>query len=59
MAIHCIKFPAPHNKNQVDYFNRKQQYSMNRQAAAGGYLIFLSIATGYPGSLHDSRVLRN
>lgn len=32
---------------------------MNRQAAVGGYLIFLSIATGYPGSLHDSPVLRN
>ena len=50
---------APDNENKVDCYNRKQPYSINTQAVVGGDLIFLSVATGYPGSLHDSRVLRN
>ena len=32
---------------------------MNTQAAVGTNLIILDLATGYPGSLHDSSVLRN
>ena len=42
-----------------DYFNRKQRYAVNTQAVIGSNLEFLSVATGYPGSLHDARVLRN
>ena len=50
---------APDNENKVDYCNIKQRYSINTQVVVGGDLIFLSVATRYPGSLHDSRVLRN
>ena len=32
---------------------------MNTQAVVGANLMILDLATGYPGSLHDSRVLRN
>ena len=54
-----ITIMAPDNGNKVDYYNRKQRYNINTQAVVGGDMIFLSVATGYPGSLHDSRVLRN
>ena len=47
------------NGNKVNYYNRKQRYIINTQAVVSGDMIFLSVATGYPGSLHDSRVLRN
>ena len=53
-----IEILCPSNDSRVDYFNRKQRYSMNTQGVVGGNLIFLDIATGYPGSIHDSRVLR-
>ena len=54
-----ITIVAPDNENKVDYYNGKQRYNINTQVAVGGDLIFLSVATGYPGSLHNSRVLRN
>ena len=40
-----ITIVASDNENKVDQFR--------------GDLIFLSVATGYPGNLHDSRGLRN
>ena len=36
---------------------KKSKYT--KHAGVGGDLIFLSVATRYPGSLYDSRVLRN
>ena len=42
-----------------DYFSRKKEYSVNTQAVIGNNLEFLSVATGYPGSIHDARILRN
>ena len=39
--------------NHEDYFNRKHFYSYVMQAE-----LYLSVSTGYPGSLHDARVLR-
>ena len=50
---------APQNESKIDYFCRKQKCSVNRQAVVGANLMVLYLATGYPGSLHDSRVLRN
>ena len=32
---------------------------MNTQTVVGANLMILDLAKGYPGSLHDSRVLRN
>ena len=43
----------------VDYFNRKQHYSINSQATIGANLVFLDLAAGVPGGVHDSRVLRH
>ena len=43
--------------SKYDYFCRKQRYSINTQAVVGGDLLFLELATGFPGSLHDSRLL--
>ena len=54
-----ITIVALDNGNKVDYYNRKQRYNTNTQAVVAGDMTFLSVATGYPGSLHDSRVLRN
>ena len=34
-------------------------YSISTQAIVGGNLKFLVIAKGYPGSIHDARILRN
>ena len=45
--------------SKYDYFCRKQRYSMNTQAVVGGDLLFLDLATGSPGSLHNSRLLRH
>ena len=50
---------TPALDSKGDYFNRKQRYSVNTQAIIGSNLEFISVATGYPGSLHDARVLRN
>ena len=40
-------------ESRVNYFSRKQQYTINTQAGVRANLMFLHIATGYPGSLHD------
>ena len=50
---------APQNESKIYYFCRKQKCSVNTQVAVGANLMILDLATGYPGSLHDFRVLRN
>ena len=50
---------GPNCESKADYFCRKQHYSINTQAIAGANLIFYDVATGFPGSVHDSRILRN
>ena len=50
---------APDIKSKSYYFSRKQEYSVNTQAVIESNLEFLSVATGYPGSMHDARILRN
>lgn len=54
-----IEIVCPNIQSKADYFNRKQRYSVNTQAVVGENLKFLDVATGFPGSLHDARVLRN
>lgn len=46
------------DKNAFDYFDRKQRYSVAMQAVVGSDLKLLDVAIGYPGSMHDSRILR-
>ena len=57
-CTHC-KVICPDIVSYSDYFNRKQVYSVNTQAVIGESLKFLDVSTGYPGSAHDSRVLRS
>ena len=55
-AIDCthIEILAPDNESKVDYFSRKQKYTVNTQAVVGGNMMFLDVATGFPGSIHES-----
>ena len=48
-----IGVKAPQNDCTTDSFCCKQKYT---QAAIGANLMILDLATGYPGSLHDSIV---
>lgn len=52
-----IEINAP-PENKEDYFNRKQYYSINLRGIVNPQLHFQHIAVGFPGSIHDSRVLR-
>ena len=54
-----IGINSPTGDRKIDYFNRKQRYSISTQAVVGGNLKFLDIATGYRGSMHNARILRN
>ena len=50
---------SPNTDSKPDYYCRKQMYSINTQAVVGGNLLFLDLVTGFPGSMHDARVLRH
>ena len=52
-----IEIKAP-PENREDYFNRKQFYSVVLQGIVDSELLFRHIAVGFPGSVHDSRVLQ-
>ena len=52
-----IYIKTPQCVSKYDYFCRKQRYSINTQPVAGGDLLFLNLATGFPSCLHDSRLL--
>ena len=43
---------------RIDYFNRKQDYSVVIQGVADASFRFLDISAGYPGGIHDARVPR-
>jgi len=46
-------------ESPVDYFSRHQHHDFGIQAVADGNLLFLDFSTGYPGSMHEARILRN
>lgn len=50
---------APDSESRVDYFSRKQKHTIVSQGIVGANYLFLDFATGFPGSLHDSRILRS
>lgn len=58
-AVDGTHFEIVAPENPFDYFDRQHRYSVIMQAVVGGNLIFLDTAIGYPGSMHDARVLRN
>ena len=45
-------------RERVEYFNRKQDYCLVLQGVADASFRFLDVSTGYPGSIHDARILR-
>ena len=54
-----IEILAPPSDSKVDYFSRKQKFTVNTQGVIGANLMFLDVATGYPGSIHNARMLRS
>ena len=46
------------NDSARDYFSRYQQHDFIIRAIPDGKKIFMDFACGYPGSMHDARVLR-
>ncbi|XP_059188162.1 uncharacterized protein LOC131970756 [Centropristis striata] len=54
-----IRIKAPHGPHAQDYLNRKLFHSVQLQAICDSTGKFLDIFVGYPGSVHDTRVLRN
>ena len=53
-----IEILPPSSDSKVDYFIRKQKLTVNTQTVIGANLEFLDVATSFPGSVHDARVLR-
>ena len=53
-----IPIIAPH-QNPLDYFNRKGHHSIVMQAMVDSDYTFMDIYVGWPGSVHDARILAN
>ena len=53
-----VELLSTNSEKRVDYFSRKQKYTVYTQAVVGANLTFLHVATGYPGSLRYARVQR-
>ena len=45
--------------NHTDFYNRKGWYSMVLQAVVNDNYLFTDVCVGWPGSVHDARVLAN
>ena len=54
-----VEIVSPSCDSKADYFSRKQKYTINTQAVIGSNLMFLDVATGFLGSMHDARMLRS
>ncbi|KAL7393200.1 hypothetical protein ABVT39_007801 [Epinephelus coioides] len=54
-----IRIKPPGNQHRADYINYKLFPSIQLQATCDATGRFLDISVGYPGSVHDARVLRN
>lgn len=53
-----VPIVAP-QENHTDYFNRKGWYSIVLQAVVDDNYCFRDVYIGWPGSVHDARILRN
>ena len=50
---------APGVEGKVDYYSRKQCYTISTHTTVGTNLVFLDVATEFPESSQDFRNLRN
>ena len=50
---------TPPAMNHTDYYNRKGWYSILVQAVIDHDYLFRDLCVGWPGSIHDARVLAN
>lgn len=53
-----IPIKAPED-SPADYYSCYQQYDVIIQGVVNGKMLFMDVAAGFPGSLHDTRVCRN
>ncbi|GBG61205.1 hypothetical protein CBR_g19738 [Chara braunii] len=60
-AIDCthIYVDKPANAPSENYFDRKQQFSVVAQVVVDLDMRVIDVFVGYPGCVHDARVLRN
>eukprot|EP01018_Ginkgo_biloba_P008023 Gb_17152 [translate_table: standard] len=54
-----ITITKPYGVDGTDYYNRKQSYSVVLQGVCDTNRRFLDVFCGFPGSVHDSRILQN
>ena len=54
-----IEIVVPYNDGNANYFSRKRRYTISTQGFLGANLVFLDVATRFPGSCHDARNFRN
>ena len=54
-----IEIIAPSSDSKVDYFSRKQKFTVNTQAVIAANFEFLDVVRGYPCSAHHARVARS
>ena len=58
-AMNCAHTEIIASAELFDCFKKSHRYSVLFQAAVGKSITFLDTAIGYPGSMHDARVLRS
>ncbi|XP_046905803.1 putative nuclease HARBI1 isoform X3 [Hypomesus transpacificus] len=54
-----VRIKSPGEPHGQDYFNRKLFHSIQLQAVCDHAGRFIDVFVGYPGSVHDTRVLRH
>ena len=54
-----IAIVLPNNDRNADYVSRKRRYTIFTQVVVGANLVFLDVATRFPGSCHNACNFRN
>ena len=54
--LEIIKLMSP---SCFDHWSRKQRYTIVNQAVCNGDLLYLSVDAGFPGSIHDKRMMEH